>query len=142
MSDLTQESLDQTAFSESAPMMDQNGESKPPVAKKTDSEDKPEEKRPIKKPIPLPLMAGGVLLVVILISFLAITFMPKEQAGPNDGGPEATATPGVVSNLPPELQKAITSLGEDVKEADPQANDLPFPPVSFQLHLRVPGSQE
>jgi hypothetical protein len=140
MSDSTQENLDQTTFSESAPLMNGTGTAQTPT-KPSEPEPKLESKRPIKKPIPLPLLAGGILIVIIVVASAITMLSPKEPTDGGNGEIKATATP-TTSNIPPELEKAISSLDADVKAADPQANDLPFPPVNFQLHLRTPGSNQ
>lgn len=141
MSDTNQENLDQTTFSESAPLMNGTGTPTPPKPAHPVPEVEPEVKRPIKKPIPLPLLAGGVLITIIVVASAVTMLSPKQPVDGGNGEIKATATP-TTSNIPPDLEKAISSLDADVKAADPQANDLPFPPVNFQLHLRAPGSNQ
>ncbi len=136
MSDSKETPLDQTVFGEAAPLMDQNGEEKKPLPVK---EVPPVETKPsTKKPIPLPLLLGGIVVLILLVAAVSVVLLPRASQPVQTSETQASATPSIASNLPQELQKAMASLETDIKEADPQANDLPFPPVNFQLHLLTP----
>lgn len=128
--------IDQTDFSEIAPITEDNST---PIAPSITPEPDETVKKPIKKPIPLPFLLAGILGVILLVALVAISLTPKTN-NQTQTNPTASATPVTQSNLPPDLQKAISTLKDDIKDADPQANDLPFPPVNFQLHLVAPAA--
>lgn len=139
MSDTNPNNLEQTAFSEAAPLMDADGgqrKTTKPAAKSL-AEEAP--KRAVKKPNLLLLLGTGLVGILVLLSVAAI-LMPRVPRESSSDGPNVSETPSPASKLPLELQKAIATLADYIKDADPQANDLPFPPVNFQLHLKTPES--
>lgn len=140
MSDQVTDTMDQTTFSESAPMTTEDGVKKT-VPKKEPAPEEP-VKRPIKKPIPLPLLIVAIVAVLLVVVLVAAVFRPRTPLSTQITTGEPTPTPVTTSNLPIELQKAITTLSQDIEGADPKINDLPFPPVNFGLHLRAAGTTE
>ncbi len=134
---MSDQPIDQTTFIESTALRDE--EKKPTPSLKKHDEEAPTTPKPgdtVKKP-PLPLyIAVGVVTLLLLI--LAVSGSQTKKRGTKDALPQASQVPGTSSTLPDDLQKAITTLDADIKAADPQNNDLPFPPVNFSLHLKTP----
>ncbi len=126
--------LDQTSFIEdqvrdSAPGLPHASQAMPVV---NDEEDETTPKKAVRKPSPL-MLVGIVAIILIVILVAIVAAMPKKQGALSviPTGVEPSSAPLV----PSAVQKSIDDVRNDVKQADPLSNDLPFPPVNFKLHL-------
>lgn len=136
---MSDQPLDQTTFVDSVELREDSN--LPPSTK--NSTHPPIEKvapppKPPKKPIPLPFLIGGVVLIFFVILLVAALLMPRSSSQNGQTDPQATQTPMIGEPLPQNVKKSIDELDASIKESDPQNNDLPFPPVNFQLHLVPP----
>ena len=88
---------------------------------------------PKKKNIRL-VMIGVSVGIFLLVFVLALLTMKKQlpisvQPTPTPVTEQQTASQSA-------MQKTLNLLHEDVLRADPRTNDLPFPPVNFELYIQ------
>lgn len=82
-----------------------------------------------------------VILLILFFSLFLTIMITMVVFIPNIANPQTSSTPTPQteqnkSNLPDALTKSIKALEDSVTLADPLTNELPFPPVNFQLHLQ------
>ncbi|HSW89906.1 MAG TPA: hypothetical protein VLH19_03460 [Patescibacteria group bacterium] len=97
---------------------------------------KPETTAIPKKSNSKKLLLVAALVVTVLLIITSVLIQPKKKTV----SVGATPTPEV-SNIPaPEgITKTVDELEKDVKASDPDANNIPFPPIDFTLHLASPS---
>lgn len=123
--------FDQTSFGETQPMFEPAGLPQAPVTAATAPIAKPS-----KKINPLIILTVAVVIMAA-ITVTAMLFTPQQKTRTPI---QATAVPSSTPTVAGPMQSAIDDLESDIKKADPLTNDLPFPPVNFNLHLQNPNA--
>lgn len=136
---MSDQPIDQTTFVESVGLQDDASNTSTPTPKLTAAVDDTEKPmQPVKKRLPTSFkILGGVLIFFIILLVLAFT-LPRSSSIHNGNTPAATDSPSIGKPLPESLQKSIDTMQSTIQSSDPSSNDLPFPPVNFQLHLIPP----
>ena len=140
---MSDSNLDQTGFIEQAALQEDASAPSIKTNHSGPSIQAPESETPTpvakKKGLPpLALVALGIVGIFVFLLIIVAVLSPKTGTGGQLTAGQATPTPTPQASLPPQLQKSIDTLTDDISSADPQNNDLPFPPVNFQLHLVPP----
>lgn len=135
---MSDQPVDQTTFVESVELRD---ESQPASTHPAHSEVVVEEQNTAptvtKKKNRLPfLVISGILFFILLL--VVLYSLPRTNRGNSPAHPTASDSPSIGKPLPSELQKSIDAMSTTIQDSDPSNNDLPFPPVNFQLHLVPP----
>ncbi|PWU22500.1 hypothetical protein C5B42_05795 [Candidatus Cerribacteria bacterium 'Amazon FNV 2010 28 9'] len=129
---MSDENFDQTSFVDHTSL---SAEATLP----TDVHPRIEEKvvTPKKKLNPIFIIVS-ILVGVVLLSLVLAVFTTSSSTSQLQPTPSAipSSSPGVVGPM----QATINQLKKNVQYADPQNNDLPFPPVNFSLHLNDPNA--
>ncbi len=120
----------QTQFAEEQPLLE--AEHIPTSATPSDiSREKP--KHSIKK-----IALFGSLAFLFLILILAIAMRMTMRREGLRITELASPSPIAEKQVPSQLQQTLDLLHEDVEKADPSRNDLPFPPISFEIYIQKP----
>lgn len=77
----------------------------------------------------------GALVGAFLLIFVFALFTMKKQL-PVSVQPTPTPIAEQQTASQSAMQKTLNLLHEDVLRADPRTNDLPFPPVNFELYIQ------
>lgn len=126
---------DQTSFVESLDFHDDQssqGTARTPPADKENEKLTTQRK---KKTSPLIILLILLFSLFLTIMITTVVFIPR-VINPQTSFTPTPQTEQNKSNLPEALTKSIKALEDSVTLADPLTNELPFPPVNFQLHLQ------
>lgn len=117
--------LNQTQFSQEKPLFEQRVESKPEAM--PPASDLVENPRPRRSLI---FVIGGIVLVVLIAALLILAIIFR-SAEPEQISEELIETMQTESSSP--LQLRLNELKAELRTADPNQEELPFPPINRQL---------
>jgi hypothetical protein len=93
-----------------------------------------------KKPMDKKVMLIIGLSIFTLLSFLLLALINPKPPGTPQVNTTPSPTPLLETGPTTKLGQEIKELQDNIKSADPLQNELPFPPLNFHLHLKIPNS--